>query len=56
MKQQPKKKKKHYIDLLCVLFWRKRQTIINNCSREKINLANEDEVAVYIKSKLKWKK
>lgn len=56
MKEQPKKKKRHYLDLLVVLFGVKRQTIINECCKRNINLANEEEVAIYIKSKKKWQK
>ena len=57
-KKSPKisdqKKKRVHLSLLQNIFWISRQAIKNECSKKKIDLSNENQVAIYIKEKIKW--
>lgn len=48
------KKKRIYLNLLQVVFGISRQAIKNECCKMKIDLSDENQVSVYIKTKLKW--
>jgi len=48
------KKKRVHLSLLQNIFEISRQAIKNECSKRKIDLSDEMQVAVYIKEKIKW--